>query len=128
MGSMISSDPMIDELWFTPFPTKPITMSKVVRVGQHLYGLGKSKQIYTTSRLAENICYSMADWGFLDDVMKALLRLGVITKDQAIAHTNRVKEVCDQRDLKYDQETVDRILKKHGTKIKLNGLKTKQNE
>ena len=120
MGCMISPDPGIDKLHFYPFPTKPIKMVKTVRVGNIILSIDSHNKIYTNSKLAEKFCYGFGDWYWLQDVLKGLEKLGVITKEQIEAHTVPVKELAEKRELKYAQEQVDKAIKTFGKKIKIN--------
>jgi hypothetical protein len=118
MGSMLSDLKEIDNLWFKPFPTRPLASVQVVRVGNHIFGLGVQKHvIYTNSRVSGMFAFTESDWPWLTDVLKALVMLKVVSKSVADQHKARREIASHRRHARFNLEHIERDLKSYGVEL-----------
>ena len=113
MTKLLSHLAEIDKLRFHPFPTRPIAMSKIVRAGPLLIGVGlKNGKLYATFP---------RDRQWTDDVFTALMRLGIASQSVADEH----KAACIEHQRRYETRLEAAVclkygvpdLEKHGVKL-----------
>lgn len=116
MGIISSPIPEIDDLYFHQLPSgRPINIEKVVRIGNTLVMLGKNGKLY--SNVVGKFAYSAGDWPWISNVMNALVRLGVITKEQMTQHMKYNDARIAKEDREYAKKSLQRIEKKYGIKF-----------
>ncbi len=118
MGSLFSKHKELSSLQFRPFPTRPVQWLRVVRVGGTLIvGMGKTGELYTNGNISKKVAYLRGDWPFLPELLTALVRLGVVSKDVADDHKKDAEEVSKRRDAEWLLKRLPRELGAHGLKL-----------
>lgn len=116
MGILISTVPEIDNLYFKEMPSsRPVNVVKAVRVGRIYIFKDSNGNLY--SNKIGRFAYMPGDWPWVDDTMKALLKLKVITKEQMDAHLEHCKMNSERREKEYALQNITEIGKKYGFKL-----------
>lgn len=102
MAIVISAVKEIDNLRFTPFPSRPTPMKKLIRIDGQLVGVGENGTLYADGALAKNHAYGIAEWGWLPSLLRALIKLGVVKPEVAKEH----QEICRRRDRQREAASV----------------------
>jgi len=103
MSSIHSTVKKIDDLWLEKWPDKNVyTPEKIVRCeGVTVMKLKKGYKLYCDS-IKNNVSYSgVGNWPFNTGLMKCLLKLKIITKEQMNEHLENIKIYQDKQDKKY---------------------------
>ena len=118
MGSLMSIDKQIDQLWFKPFPTKAVEIVKIARTGSIIVALSKSGILYTNSpELIKKLCYAPTRNSFFDDVAVCLRKLGVITPKQLKSHKDWSIRVHDRQRAQDRMESIEYRFKQAGLEL-----------
>lgn len=91
MGSIISKEPEIYELYFFQFPNKKKVHGTAIRVNGVIIMEGVDGRLYAGSPhanedLSRKVSYEPNKWPWLDSAMKALVRLKIVSKEAADRH------------------------------------------
>jgi hypothetical protein len=122
MGIIISSVPEIDSLNFEQMPSlRPVAIEKAVRCGRAYILKGKNGRLYSNE--IGNFAYAPGHWPWQNDVMKGLVKLGAITKEQMEAHLLRCTKVAAITEKRRDLEELKRLEKKYGLDLKPSQIK-----
>jgi hypothetical protein len=122
MGTIISSVPEIDSLNFEQMPSsRPVAIEKAVRCGSAYILKGKNGRLY--SNVIGKFAYVPGRWPWQNDVMKGLVKLGAITKEQMEAHLLRCSEVAGITEKRRDLQELKRLEKKYGLDLKPSQIK-----
>lgn len=116
MGIICSSVPEIDCLYFKEMPSsRVVKIEKIVRVGKTYVMKGENGSLYSNN--VGKFAYVPGQWPWVNDMMKALVKLKVITQDQMKAHLDH----CDKNDKakkkKYALDDIKRLTKDFGIKF-----------
>lgn len=108
MGMLSSKVASISRLMIFPWPNKPMDM-RTIRCGNVYVGVTKGGTIYSNVCSNKLAYHEQTPWGV--DLMKALGRLGVLTKEDVAEHERNVKALAvrDER-----QTTAYDVLTAHG--------------
>ena len=116
MATICSSVPEIDCLYFHEMPSsRPVKIEKVVRVGGTYVMKGENGKLYSNS--VGKFAYVPGKWPWVNDMMKALVKLKVITPEQMKAHLDHCDRNEKIRSKKYALEDLKRINKDFGIKF-----------
>ena len=122
MGSIISTVPEIDALHFEQMPSaRPVEVEKAIRSGREYILKGKDGCFYSTA--IGNSAYAPGKWPWTTDVMKGLVRLGAITKQQMQSHIKHCDEVAEITAKRYDLSELKRLEKKYGLDLTKDQIK-----
>ena len=118
MGHLLSRLAEIDKLRFYPFPTRPIIISKIVRISSLVLSVNhKTGRLYTTSIVKGKYSFCSDVWPWLDELLSALVKLDVIPQSVADEH----KAVVEKQERKSDARSCLKYyvpdLEKHGVKL-----------
>ena len=116
MGIICSSVPEIDDLYFKELPSsRPVKIEKVVRIGRTFVMKAENGTLYSNS--VGRFAYLPGKWPWVEDVMKALVKLKVITPVQMKAHLDH----CNRNDMRKKKEyalaDMKRLSKEFGIKF-----------
>lgn len=114
---ILSPDPKIDNLIFRAMPTRPKKVERAIRIGNSIVCVDADGAIYTDSRLAGNFAHCLGVWPWLEDTLKALVKLGVLDQSQVDRHMEAAKAAEERKSRKYAVDDMDRIEKKYGIKF-----------
>ena len=116
MGIICSTVPEIDDLYFHELPSsRPLIINKAVRVGSTIILVGKNGKLY--SNTIGKFAYVPGKWPWMTDTMKALVKLGVITKEQMKLHMDHCDRNEKARDITRAKRDLEYIAKKFGVKF-----------
>lgn len=113
MAILYSKVEKIAKLWIYAPSTKgkAVSVKKAWCDGRDFMAVGTHGQIYTN--MLKDFAYTASDAQRMDFVMKALLRLKVITKDEMDEHMRNVRANDDARRLRYDRERFAELKKRY---------------
>lgn len=115
MGTLLSSLAELDRLSFRPFPTQP---KAGLRVDNLLIGVDDRRRLYATGALSRRFAYTECNWNWVGDVLKALVRLGVVDQSVVDQHLQNVREREKMREARYAlKHDVPELEKRYGVKL-----------
>lgn len=120
MGTLISKLEEIESLDFKPFPTRPTGVGKIVRVEGSLFAtaLKSDRVIYTTATISRQAAFLRSDWPWLPTVLKALVRLNVVSPSVAKKHKEDSERVAKMSEARHELEyLLDRLEREYDLKL-----------
>lgn len=123
MSTICSKIDSIDNLWFEPFPTKPVATVKVCRVENIVVALGANGKIYTNG-VQERVAYTGGHDGRLGYVLSGCIKLGVLTAKAVKQHKDDCIERQRKRDHKWNVEQLQTYTERLGIGLTPDQLKT----
>ncbi|MEO0437900.1 MAG: hypothetical protein AAF098_13425 [Pseudomonadota bacterium] len=96
-------------------PGRPVNITKAVRVDSFCLMLGENGTLYHDGR-HKDYAYLLGEYPWSLSMMKALKRLGVITKNQLDQHMKAAKAEDERKDKGWDMKLLTKMSEKHGFK------------
>ena len=125
MSSLNSPVETIDNLWIDKWPNKKIFAPvKVVRCDDVTVMKLKDGHRLYCDRIENHLSYSATNFRFNHGLMKCLLQLKIITKEQMNQHLQYVKDYELKRDREYARTELERLNKKYSLKITAKQFRT----
>lgn len=116
MTMIISHVKAINNLFIRPLPAgKPVRVEKAVRVSGITVFVGSKGTLYCDA--IKSYAYTPSIYPWTDAMMRALEKLGVITRDQRMEHVRRCKEIDAVRDKKWRWKHLLECSEKYGFKV-----------
>lgn len=120
MGTVESPVKEIEDISFEKMPTKPTEMM-VVRVPHSSLLLGRDAKgkFYAHSFHGPQgkFYYTLSDWHWTGDLMRALVRIGAITQAQADEHNAAARAAKRRNEARSVLQMTERDLERFGTKL-----------
>ena len=114
MSSIMSPVDDIDSLQFHQLPTKPINVTKAVRVGRVHVFVDAAGKVYSTQVMGSR-CYTPAS--NLEDTLRGCKLLGVLSPEAVAQHKAYSKALREKRDRKYAAEDFLRSAQELGLRL-----------
>lgn len=117
MTSFLSPVEKINRLVFNPIPTgRPVALDKMLRVSGFVVIVDAKGKLYSPN-LKDRVCYSCETWPWSDSLLRALVKLGVITSEEMDAHLKRAKEIDNLRSRRNAAKELKRYANRLGMKL-----------
>ena len=106
----------MDDIHFEMIPTERVikNIESVIRVDGELVFKAKDGRLYWSRN--QNASYIAGMWPWAPAMMKALTKLGIITRKEADEHLRECKEKDDARNREYDMERIRELCQRNGIK------------
>lgn len=111
----------IDQINFRQLDHSVRKAQKVVRVDRYTIILMEDGSVATSPPLG-NYAYARGRWSWQPSVLRGLVRLGVLDKEDVEKHLADCDRVSEESDRRRARETVERIAKKYGAKVSQKAL------
>ena len=119
MSTLLSPVREIKDLYFDVLPSsRVVKLVKGVRVGRVTVLLGANGNLYSPSIDARRE-YSCSDWLWSDSLMRALVKLGVISKASLAEHMEAAKLRDATKTVDYEYERLLWLGNRYGLAFKL---------
>jgi len=116
MAVVMSKVRAIQELYFHQLPTgRPVNVSRAVRVNGLTVFVGANGRLYC-DRLG-NYAYLPGTWPWNNNLMRALVKLGVITAEQMQEHLQHIEAKYRAQERARDAKELEEIAKRWGLRL-----------
>ena len=119
MSTLLSPVREIKDLYFDKLPSsRVVKLVKGVRVGRVTVFLGANGNLYSPS-IDARMAYSCSNWLWSDSLMRALVKLGAISKASLVEHMEAAKLRDATRTVGYEYKRLLELGNRYGLAFKL---------
>lgn len=97
MSWIISKVESIEALRFEPFPTKPVNLAKMVRIGERVVVAVDERGRVFSTQVLKGVSYSLGSSSSLDSTLEGCIRLGVLSAAAVRAHRAHNEKIGKER-------------------------------
>jgi hypothetical protein len=116
VSSFYSPVNTLHELFIHQLPAgRTVAIERVVRVNRITVMVGKNGKLYCDQ--LKPFCYALGEWPFNDSLMKALVKLKVVTSAQMDDHLASCKAASVRKSKRHAKEMMERYAEEHGFKL-----------
>lgn len=95
---------------------KVVKMDRAIKVDETIVFIGADGKLYCP-RVRPGTFYRVSDWGFINPMLNALVKLGVASKEDVDNHKAAAKKEDDRGSARHDMQQLAVIADKYGFEL-----------